>query len=99
HTLGAGDLAALAEAFHREHEHTYGYAMREERVELVALKVRARGSRDNGAGRGGAHVDVPWDRLGLGRPVQRADRSVYFKAGRVSTPVIGRSDLGSGPSS
>ena len=95
HALGAADLAELAEAFHCEHEHTYGYAMREERVELVALKVRARGNRGNGS----AHVDVPWDRLGLGRPVKRNDRSVYFgdKVSRVETPVIGRSDLSGAP--
>lgn len=91
HRLAASDLAELTEAFHREHERTYGYAMREERVELVALKVRARGNRATG----GSHVEVPWDRLGLGRPVDRADRAVYFgeKHGRVTTPVIGRGDL------
>jgi len=91
-TLAAADLAALGEAFQREHEQTYGYAIRDERVEVVAFKVRARGRRANGAA-------VPWNRLGAGRAVKRSDRAVYFGVarGRVSTPVIGRADLDTAP--
>jgi N-methylhydantoinase A len=96
HALTGADLDRLAEAFHREHEQTYGYAIRDERVEVVAFKVRARGRRGNGHAGGTA---VPWDRLGGGRSVKRSDRAVYFgaNAGRVSTPVIGRADLDASP--
>ncbi len=90
--LGPAALARLAEDFHREHERTYGYAIRDERVELVAFKVRARGARSNG-------VDVPWRSLADTRAVARADRSVYFGSGfgRVQTPVIGRANLADRP--
>jgi N-methylhydantoinase A len=40
----AGDAAALAEAFHLRHERRYGYASRDERVELATVRVTAIGS-------------------------------------------------------
>jgi N-methylhydantoinase A len=85
-------LERLAQEFHAEHERTYGYAIRDERVELVAFKLRARGARPDA-------VDVPWRNLADARPVQRSDRSVYFGAaiGSVQTPVIGRAHLGEQP--
>lgn len=86
--LSPAVLARMAEEFHREHERTYGYAIRDERVELVAFKLRARGNR--------AHsVDVPWHSLADTRAVPRSDRGVYFGAGigQLRTPVIGRADL------
>jgi N-methylhydantoinase A len=39
-----GDEAALADAFHRRHERRYGYASRDERVELATVRVTAIGS-------------------------------------------------------
>ena len=86
--LTPGTLEHLAESFHREHEHTYGYAIRDERVELVAFKLRARGHRSNA-------VAVPWRNLADTRAVRRSDRSVYFGkgVGQVATPVVGRADL------
>ena len=85
-------LSRLTEAFHAEHEHTYGYAIRDERVELVAFKLRARGNRANA-------TEVPWRSLADTRDVRRSDRSVYFgKAiGHVQTPVVGRADLSEKP--
>jgi N-methylhydantoinase A len=90
--LDAEALARLLEEFHAEHERTYGYAIRDERVELVAFKLRARGHRTN-------PVEVPWRHLADRRPIARSDRSVYFGAaiGHVRTPVIGRADLGEKP--
>ncbi|MFO1061378.1 MAG: hydantoinase/oxoprolinase family protein [Dongiaceae bacterium] len=41
----AGDLAAAIDAFHAEHERTYGYRSETESVELVNLKVLARVGR------------------------------------------------------
>jgi N-methylhydantoinase A len=90
--LSPAALARMAQEFHGEHERTYGYAIRDERVELVAFKLRARGAR--------AHpLDVPWRSLADVRAVARSDRSVYFGAGigHVRTAVIGRADLGEQP--
>jgi N-methylhydantoinase A len=39
-----GDEAALANAFHQRHERRYGYASRDERVELATVRVTAIGS-------------------------------------------------------
>jgi N-methylhydantoinase A len=39
-----GDETALADAFHRRHERRYGYASRDERVELATVRVTAIGS-------------------------------------------------------
>jgi N-methylhydantoinase A len=41
--LGA-DVAAIADAFHARHERRYGYAARDERVELATVRVTALGS-------------------------------------------------------
>jgi N-methylhydantoinase A len=38
-----GDESAIAEAFHQRHERRYGYAVRDERVELAAVRVTAIG--------------------------------------------------------
>jgi N-methylhydantoinase A len=40
----AGDAAAIADAFHARHERRYGYAAREERVEIAAIRVTAAGA-------------------------------------------------------
>jgi N-methylhydantoinase A len=39
-----GDAAALAAAFHARHERRYGYAARDERVEIAAVRVTATGA-------------------------------------------------------
>ncbi len=39
-----GDAAAIAEAFHRRHERRYGYAARDERIELATVRVTAAGA-------------------------------------------------------
>jgi N-methylhydantoinase A len=39
-----GDAAALADAFHRRHERRYGYAARDEPVEVATVRVTATGS-------------------------------------------------------
>ncbi len=43
--LRVGDVAALTEALHQEHATTFGYDTRDVEVEIVALKLRARGLR------------------------------------------------------
>ncbi len=89
--LDSAALSALAETFHDEHERTYGHKAGEEPVEIVNLRLTAMG----GAGQvsptrpGGSGAAEP----------QREDRSAYFGAehGLVTTPVIGRSGLSTGP--
>ncbi len=44
--LGEGDLAELAQEFHREHEQRYGYSAPDEPVELVNLRLTATGEAD-----------------------------------------------------
>jgi N-methylhydantoinase A len=65
----AGDADAIAAAFHARHEQRYGYAVREERVELAAVRVTAtgrvgalprHGDAPNGAGARTGERDV-WD--------------------------------------
>jgi len=75
-------------AFHRTHERLFGYADPRRPLEVVTLRVRARG----GAGR------LPRDPLPKpGRPVPRARRRVLFDDGRAHvTPVFRRDDLAAG---
>jgi N-methylhydantoinase A len=57
-TVDAGGAAhELAERFHSEHERRYGYAMRDEPVELVALRLVATVEVDKPALRAGASED------------------------------------------
>ena len=77
-------LAALEEAFHAEHERTYGHrAGEEEPVELVGIQIvgqAATGERQVAAAQpGGAD--------------ERGSRSCWFGDGWIDTPVIGRGAL------
>jgi N-methylhydantoinase A len=83
---GALDIAALEEAFGREHEKTYGHrAGAEEPVELVAIQVVGQGLREGPA--------VP-ERVRASRaePAPPPARRAYFGSW-TETPVIRRSDL------
>jgi N-methylhydantoinase A len=87
--LDAGALAALAEAFGREHERTYGHrAGSEEPVEIVNLRVVAHGASDR--------PRVP-ERIRIDRPGggDRPTRRVYFGAGLGwrDTPILDRPAL------
>jgi N-methylhydantoinase A len=88
--LEPGDRERLAEAFHREHEATYGYAMRDERVEIVSLKLRARGVR--------ATVAPAWDRMGRGSAAA-GERIAHFgrEHGALTARVLGRAALDDRP--
>jgi len=85
-----GTVARLVEAFHREHERTFGYRS-EERVQLVNLRVVARGVP--------SEPRMP-DQIAVApyRPSERSRRA-YFGPhwGWMETPVIGRTDLSSTP--
>ena len=86
--LRAEDLRGLEEAFHREHEATYGYATRDERVEIVALKLRARGLRE-------AAAPPVWGDAATAEGAIGARRA-YFgpEGGEVETTVTSRGGIG-----
>ncbi len=87
--LDADALAAAVEAFHVRHERTYGYASREDAVEIVNVRLRAIGRVPKPAI---ATAERPADR----EPVSAAlleVRDVFFSVGRQSTPVFDRARL------
>ncbi len=49
-----GDESAITEAFHQRHERRYGYAVRDERVELATVRITATGAVSSRAERRGA---------------------------------------------
>ena len=83
---GAVDLASLESAFHREHERQYGFARRDQRVQLVNIWVSAElpiaDDRRNPAVR---TVSEP--------PAPRSIRPVYFSGNWIDTPVFSRTGL------
>ncbi len=80
---------AVAERFHERHRERYGYADPDEPVELVTLRVRARGEVDPpelaGASPGGSVEDA-----------RRTVREVGFEDGSHDTPVYDRAALPAG---
>ena len=82
---GALDLGALARDFGAEHQRTYGHRAEEGAVDLVNLKVAARGP---GIPRPGAAAASEPARPATGR-------DAYFgpERGLMATPVLGRSAL------
>ena len=86
---GAVDLALLKSAFHLEHERQYGFARRDQRVQLVNVWVSVElvisGSRRNTAERA-----VP------DRPAPPSIRPVYLSGNWIETAVYDRSALRSG---
>ncbi len=90
--LRADDRTMLEDAFHGEHKATYGYDTRDEPVEIVAVKLRTRGRRDDGA------RTVPWANAPAEtRP--RTDRRVDFGPdhGNLDTAIVERGDIDGSP--
>jgi N-methylhydantoinase A len=77
---------AWRRAFHRRHRQLYGHADPARVIEVVAVRVRARG----GAKR------PPIDRIPPARRLQRMTRPVWFAGRRVTTVVVRREQLGCG---
>ena len=75
----------LLERFHLEHERRYGYAMREEPVELVALRVVAT-----------VPVEKPKLTAGAGREEAEGARSVHVGGSWQEVSVHRRSRMGAG---
>jgi N-methylhydantoinase A len=90
--LSATEVAAAAEAFGQEHQRTYGHRAVAEPVELVNVRLRARGVPD--VARGLPRV-APGDAVEAGDGAEAARRGAYFgpEAGWLETPVVGRGAL------
>lgn len=87
---GARAAEALAAAFETEHERTYGHAPHGDPVRLVNLRLTARIRVPRVTPAGNALANVP-----AGAAASRA--AVFAGAERITTPVIGRQDLGRDP--
>jgi len=86
-------LAAATEQFHLEHERSYGYCSRTEKVQLVNLRLRARGlDRQD-------HLPVPSALRTSKGKVGATERQVYFgpQQGWKRAPVLRRHDLNENP--
>jgi len=83
---GAVDLALLESAFHPEHERQYGYARRDQRVQLVNVWVSAELPISDGRRK-------PAERGVSDRAAPFATRPVYFAGDWMDTPVYGRTGL------
>jgi N-methylhydantoinase A len=82
-------LAQVVEQFHLEHERSYGYCNRTERVQLVNLRLRARGLERQD------HLPTPSAARAGVKTASSAERKVYFGPGRgwLTAPVVRRSEL------
>ena len=90
---GIGDLPAAArEKFSLSHEQTYGYRSDEEQVEIVNLRVIARGLSRTPRVPGELKVKTG----GAERAPGTRNRRAYFgrEHGWQNTPVVGRTDVG-----
>ena len=95
----SGELfGVLAEAFHREHENTYGHRSQEgERVEIVNVRLRARGLSDDEFTP--ELLAAAGARPGRGAADRAASRSAYFGEthGWAEAPLIERAELDATP--
>jgi N-methylhydantoinase A len=82
--LDEATLSRVAERFHERHEQRYGYASPEEPLELVTLRLQARGAVDPPA------LDPP-AAGGEAAPVE--ERTATFDGAEYATPVYRRDDL------
>lgn len=83
---GPVDLSALASAFHVEHERQYGFARRDQLVQLVNLWVSAELPI-------AADRRTPAERTVSDRPAPRATRPVFLSGRWLDTAVYDRSGL------
>lgn len=91
--LTGASVAETVEAFHQSHAQRYGYAMPDEQVTVVTLRVAGRGP--------GARPTLPRQPLGGSDAAgaQMGERAVWFTAeGPTSTPVYVRTQLQAGNS-
>lgn len=83
---GPIDLPSLESAFHIEHERQYGFARRDQRVQLVNVWVSAELPMADDRRR-------PADRTVSEPPAPRSVRPVYFSGNWIDTPIYSRTGL------
>lgn len=83
--IESGDVARIAEAFHREHERIYGHADRDARVDAVALRMIVVGES--------AKPALPEQPHRTGRAVPCAEIDVLLDATRRRVALHRRADL------
>lgn len=90
--LTAEGVAAAVEAFHREHEQTYGYFSPGETVQIVNMRLRVR-SAAGGTAR--VNADSVSPAIAAKRGERPASRQVYFgeRWGWQDTPILRRNAL------
>lgn len=88
--LSAGDVAAIAGAFHVEHERVYDHADPAAPVQVVNLRLVVSGSPPKPALREQAPA--------FGAAGAAGETSVYLDGGRLTAPIYKRSDLAPGQS-
>lgn len=88
------DLDLLKESFAQEHQRTYGYRSDEERVQIVNLRLTARGISPQSRVPG----QIRLGKDGAGGPGAPHQRRAYFGPEHRwrDTPVVGRQDLAGG---
>ena len=81
-------FAEMAEAFHREHERTYGHRSDQDEVQLVNARLTVR-----------IPLAAPLPHFGPDRTLARHDRKIAFEgmAEPATVPVIGRREVGATP--
>jgi N-methylhydantoinase A len=85
-----GGTGELRERFEAEHERTYGHRNAGDPVEVVHLRAVATAERDEGGYR--------WEASQVSQVTQVShSRPAYFGGGLVETAVVGRGDVGAGP--
>jgi N-methylhydantoinase A len=82
--ITVGDDADLAEVLHAAHEEAYGYAMRDERVDVVTLRVVATGTPVL------AEPPGDWDQ---GEPAEERSREIGVAGETVEARVVSRAAL------
>jgi N-methylhydantoinase A len=90
-----GDPAALAAAFHREHQRAYGHSAERESVELTAIRVRASWPAPELSFSELARQELATD---AARDPSGTTRTLYFgpSVGSYETPIIHRRALAAG---
>jgi len=80
--MGSGDIEALVEGFHREHERTYGHRSTDDPVQIVNARMNVR-----------VPTASKITRFAPAPAFERRDRLVTFGREPAMTPVIGREAL------
>ncbi len=88
-----GDEGAIAEAFHHRHERRYGYAVRDERIELATVRITAIGSH---SAESGAQDLSSRACRGTAKPSAIGTRRVWDAGAFVDTAIYQRELLGEG---